>query len=103
MTLRDALDRASGGIPDALETVDGNGATTWAIHEVVFATLDGTGTTASFRLDPILAGAARRTPDTTDSFLGHEWVEFRPALVDGHAVDRATSWFEAAARRAVRA
>lgn len=101
MTLRAVLEAAAAGIPDALMTVDGNGATTWAINELVFATLDGTGRTASFRLDPLLAGAARRTPDTTDSFLGPDWVEFRPAVLDGHAVDRATAWFEAAARRAV--
>lgn len=101
MTLREVLETAAAGVPDALETVAGNGATTWAVNELVFATLDGTGRTASFRLDPLLAGAARRTPDTTDSFLGPEWVEFGPVVLDGHAVDRACAWFEAAARRTV--
>lgn len=77
-----------------------DGATTWSTEGVAFATLDASGTTASFRLDPVLAGAARRTPDTGSSFLGPEWVEFRPAVLDAHAADRATAWFRAAIRRA---
>ncbi|MFP5342942.1 MAG: hypothetical protein ACLGIJ_08470 [Candidatus Limnocylindria bacterium] len=100
MTLREVLDAAAAadGAPVTAEGSDG--ATTWAIEGVVFATLDRSGTTASFRLDPVLAGAARRTPDTGASFLGPEWVEFRPALVDDHAADRAEAWFAAALRRA---
>ena len=80
--------------------VAADGATTWSMDGVAFAALDASGSTASFRLDPVLAGAARRTPDTGSSFLGSEWVDFRPALLDAHAADRATAWFRAAIRRA---
>ena len=58
------------------------------------------GEAASFRLDPTLAAAAARTPDTQPATRGPEWVTFRPVELDGHAVDRARAWFSAAARRA---
>jgi hypothetical protein len=77
-----------------------DGAIEWARDGRPFALLDATGTRATFRLDPVLAAAARRTPDTDASSRGPEWVEFRPATLDGHAVDRAVAWFAAAARRA---
>jgi hypothetical protein len=103
--LRDLLDAAAAAADDEapwpiIAETSTDGSTTWSMEDVAFATLDGPGTTASFRLDPILAGAARRTPDTATSFLGPDWVEFRPTVVDGHAADRATAWFLAAVRRA---
>ena len=55
---------------------------------------------AEFRLDPVVAAAARRTPDTDTSDRGPEWVRFSPAELDPHAADRARAWFEAAVRRA---
>jgi hypothetical protein len=104
-TLRDVLEAAGAAADDeapwpVIAEVAVDGSTTWSMEDVPFATLDGPGSTASFRLDPVLAGAARRTPDTGPSFLGPEWVEFRPAIVDAHAADRATAWFLAAIRRA---
>lgn len=98
MTMRQALDRAA----EALDIPGGSGpdgSVGWSIAGVEFARLDPTGTVATFRLDAILAGAARRTPDVDASPRGPEWVAFAPRVVDGHAVDRATAWFEAAARR----
>lgn len=77
-----------------------DGATEWARAGRVFATLDAGGSRAAFRLDPLLASAARRTPDTDTSARGPDWVEFDPAVLDDHAIDRAVAWFEAAARRA---
>jgi hypothetical protein len=55
---------------------------------------------AAFRLDPTLAAAALRTPDTSASPLGREWVAFAPATIDRFALDRAVAWLEAAWRRA---
>ena len=56
--------------------------------------------TAAFRLDAVLAPAALRTPDTSTSPLGPEWVGFAPPVIDSFAVDRASAWLEAAWRRA---
>ena len=104
-TLRLILEQAAAAADDeapwpVMAEVAADGVTTWSMEDVAFATLDAAGTTASFRLDAVLAGAARRTPDTGPSFLGPEWVEFRPALLDAHAADRAAAWLVAAARRA---
>jgi antitoxin (DNA-binding transcriptional repressor) of toxin-antitoxin stability system len=63
-----------------------------------FARLEPAG--AAFRLDAVLVPAALRTPDTSTSPLGPEWVAFAPAVIDGFAVDRASAWLEAAWRRA---
>jgi len=58
------------------------------------------GSWAEFRLDPAVATAARRTPDTSASDRGPDWVRFAPAGLDGHASDRAVAWLRSAARRA---
>jgi hypothetical protein len=76
------------------------GATIWFVDDVDYATLDASGAVAAFRLDPVLAGAARRTPDTRPSPRGEAWVEFAPTALDDHGADRARAWFIAAARRA---
>lgn len=55
---------------------------------------------AELRLDPAIAAAATRTPDTGPSPRGAEWVRFNPRELDGHAVDRLTAWFDLAYRRA---
>ncbi len=74
------------------------GGTEFLRGGTVFASL--VGGTMSVRLDPAVALAAIRTPDTTVSPLGAEWVAFRPTALDDHAVDRAVAWFDAAWRRA---
>lgn len=98
-TLRETLSVAAGqaGVTPAVAP---DGAMEWARDANTFATLDARGSRAAFRLDPVLATAARRTPDTGSSSRGPEWVEFEPGALDGHAIDRATAWFAAAARRA---
>lgn len=63
-----------------------------------FATVDPDGAWAVFHLTPTVAAAALRTPDTEPSTRGRGWVTLRPAILDGHAVDRATAWFESAWR-----
>jgi hypothetical protein len=55
---------------------------------------------AEFRLDPLVAKAALRTPDTQPSERGPDWLRFSPQALDGHAVDRAEAWFASAWRRA---
>ena len=99
MTLEEIL--AAAAADTSLDAGRGtDGGLTWSVGDVVFATLDAGGMVASFRLDPVLAGAARRTPDTRASARGDAWVEFAPGVVDAHAEDRARAWFMAAARRA---
>ena len=52
------------------------------------------------RLNPEVAEAARRTPATSASERGPEWVVFAPPAVDEHALDRAEAWFLSAWRAA---
>lgn len=58
------------------------------------------GDTAEFHLDRTLAYAARRTPETTPSPRGEDWLAFRPSAIDRFAEDRLRAWFGAAYRRA---
>lgn len=99
MTLTEVLVAAAASLDVVPERTSG-GETDWRRGETRFASLDADGRVASFRLDATLAAAARRTPDTGPSGHGPEWVTFAPTVIDGHAVDRATAWFLAAARRA---
>lgn len=99
MTLRETLAVAADDAGIA-PTITADGGIEWTRDGRLFATLDADGGRAAFRLDPVLATAARRTPDTGASSRGPEWVEFAPRTLDGHAIDRATAWFTAAARRA---
>ncbi|HEX3428085.1 MAG TPA: hypothetical protein VHS36_04700 [Candidatus Limnocylindrales bacterium] len=91
--LAEAADGLAGVIVDASESI-----TTWAAGPAVFATL--TGDRAEFRLDPLVAAAALRTPGTEPSARGGDWIAFAPAIIDDHALDRAEAWFLSAHRRA---
>ncbi len=55
-----------------------------------------------FRLDPAVAAAALRTPDTSHLAAGQDWISFSPETLDEHAADRAEAWFGSAWRRAER-
>ena len=100
MTLREILDAAGARYSlDARTGTADDGSITWSRGEQVFATLSADGTTASFLLDPLVAGAAARTPDVRASARGRGWVEMTPRAVDGHAADRAGAWFLSAYRR----
>jgi hypothetical protein len=88
---------------DDLEAVErtadaATGAIEWSIGGRVFAA--AVGGRAEFRLDPAVAAAALRTPDTARSGLGNDWVTFTPTDLDQHAIDRATAWLASAWRRA---
>jgi hypothetical protein len=74
--------------------------TAFLVGDTRVAVVSADGSTAEFRLDPAVAAAAQRTPDTSTSERGPEWVRFSPADIDGHAVDRAVAWLGSAARRA---
>jgi hypothetical protein len=99
LTLGDLLlaEAAEAGIvPTSLP----DGGTAFAVGPTTVAALSADGSTAEFRLDPAIALAARRTPDTAASERGPEWVRFAPIVLDPHAADRAAAWLGSAARRA---
>jgi hypothetical protein len=52
------------------------------------------------RLGAEIADAARRTPDTSASTRGDDWVRFAPSEWDEHACDRLRAWFLVAWRLA---
>jgi len=102
MTLGETIGSVVAPLAGVESTTEGEGSISWSVEGVVFAILSADGGAASFRLDPVLAAAARRTPDASDSPRGAEWVAFAPAVVDAHAIDRAGAWAGAAYRRARR-
>ena len=99
LSLAEVLLGAAEEAGTAIRTEAG-GLTTWSAGSppTTFAMLAGG--QAEFRLDPVIAQAALRTPDTVASPRGPEWVAFGPVVVDDGAVDRAEAWFLAAHRRA---
>ena len=100
MTLREVIDAAAAqyGLEARMDTAP-DGSITWSRGDQAFAMLSADGTTASFLLDPLVAGAAARTPDVRAATRGRGWVDMSPRVVDGHAADRAGAWFLSAHRR----
>lgn len=100
MTLREVIEAAAAqfGLDARVATAE-DGSVTWSRGETVFAALSADGATASFLLDPLVAGAAARTPDVRASSRGRGWVDLSPRSVDGHAADRAGAWFLSSYRR----
>lgn len=92
---RDVHAQPSAGASDASSR-----ATDFSVGSTLFAVLDEAGDAVELRLDAAVARAATRTPDTTPSNRGPEWVRFAPAELDDHAVDRLEAWFAFAARHA---
>jgi len=80
---------------DRRATADG---AEWSIGGVTFAAIKPEA--AEFRLARAVVEAALRTPGTARSVRGPDWIEFRPAEIDRHAIDRATAWLASAWRRA---
>jgi hypothetical protein len=99
VTLRAVLDAASAATPDVEVTTEADGSVAWSVRGTTFAILSADGDEASFLLDPIVAGAATRTPEVTRSARGAGWVAIRPRVVDGHVADRAGAWFLSGHRR----
>lgn len=52
------------------------------------------------RLQPPVARAALRTPDTEPSRRGEGWVRFAPPMLDQFAGDRVVAWIESGWRHA---
>jgi len=100
LSLADILAAAAEELDDLSMDHDA-GLTIWSAAGRLFATLAGA--RAEFRLDPLVARAALRTPDTTPSARGPDWVSFAPADLDDPAVDRAEAWFLSAHRLATAA
>lgn len=74
------------------------GATEFRRGGMAFAALEGE--RVELRLNAEVAEAARRTPATSSSARGTEWVSFAPRLTEPHDLDRAEAWFLSAWRAA---
>lgn len=98
MTLQELLEEAAADV-DGVTSSPTDGGSEFRVGDQVIAIVAGADA-AEFRLDPAVAGAARRTPDTATSERGPEWVRFAPSTLDPHAADRAVAWLGSAARRA---
>ena len=93
-----ALEAAAGELPDATEVSAADGSTAWTRAGARFAVLQDAA--VDLRVGAAIAAAATRTPDTSASTLGPDWVAFVPPELDDHASDRLRAWFAAAHRRA---
>ncbi len=100
MTLDGLLTDAAMDLPDVAAASSPEGGRTWSRGGRVFAALSSDRAAAEFALDPVVATAATRTPDTVPSGRGPGWVKFSPPDLDDHASDRALAWFASAHRRA---
>jgi len=65
---------------------------------IVFAALEGEA--VQLRLRPDVADAVLRTPDTSVSTRGEDWVRFAPPTLDRYAEDRLRAWLTTAWRMA---
>jgi hypothetical protein len=99
VTLAGLLAAAALELPQVVVTTGPDGTVTWSRGDRAFAMLAPDGA-AAYALDPAVAAAAARTPDTTLSGLGAGWIRFAPKALDEHAADRAIAWFVSAHRRA---
>jgi hypothetical protein len=100
VTLKELLEAAEGGLSGVGRSVGADGSTIWSGGAQAFAVLSADGGAAEFSLDPAVATAAAKTPDTIASPRGAGWVLFRPVELDAHGSDRASAWFASAYRRA---
>jgi hypothetical protein len=100
VTLREVIEAAAAqyGLDTRMAPAD-DGSVAWSRGGEVFAAVSADGQTASFWLDPLVAGAAARTPDVRASSRGRGWVDLSPRTVDGHVADRAGAWFLSGYRR----
>jgi hypothetical protein len=78
--------------------IDGDDGAVWQRAGRPFASLAAGA--LEVRLQPPVARAALRTPDTSASPRGEGWVRFAPSVLDRFAADRAAAWLESAWRHA---
>ena len=93
-----ALIEATAADLEAVDRQAVDGGAEWSTGGIVFAAVSGD--RAEFRLARPVVAAALRTPDTSTSDRGPDWVAFKPRQLDGHAIDRAAAWLASAWRRA---
>jgi hypothetical protein len=98
VTIAEVLDAEAAELEGVQRRTVGGGIE-WAAGLVTFAALAGN--TAEFRLNPVVAAAARGTPDAGGSGRGDQWVAFSPRELDRYAQDRAVAWFGSAYRTAL--
>jgi hypothetical protein len=96
-TLRDLAVDTIGGLDDVSSAPVGD-AMDYSREGYPFAAL--TEHELEVRLEPFVAAAALRTPDTSESSRGPGWVRFSPAALDRFAADRVIAWIEHAWRHA---
>jgi hypothetical protein len=96
-SLEEALLDATSELPSVSVQSTG-GRHEFFVGSRLVATLDGS--VAEFRLDPAVAAAALRTPDTSRSTSSAERIAFAPAELDLYALDRAVAWLRSAVRLA---
>ena len=94
-----ALDAAAAELEDVAVEMKAGDERTWSRDGIDFTVLDGA--RVDLRIGSTIGDAAMRTPDTTASSRGADWVAFAPPVLDDHARDRLVAWFAAAHRRAV--
>lgn len=97
--LADVLASAAEGLAGVTAREEG-GATIWQAGTAALPFAALSRGRAEFRLDPPVVRAALRTPDTTESARGPEWVAFTPTELDDASIDRAEAWFLSAHRHA---
>jgi hypothetical protein len=96
-TLEAAIEAAVSELPSVTSRAAGR-RREYLVASRVVATLDGS--VAEYALDPAVAAAALRTPDTRRSASVSDRIAFEPQTLDRYAVDRAVAWFRSAVRRA---
>jgi hypothetical protein len=96
-TLRDLALEAIDDLDDVASTPDGD-TTLFSRADHPFAALAER--EIEVRLEPLVATAALRTPDTTESPRGRGWIRFSPVALDRFAADRVIAWIEHAWRHA---
>jgi hypothetical protein len=96
-TLRDLALEALDGLDD-VQPSPGSDVTGYARAGHPFLVL--TERDLEVRLEPFVATAALRTPDTAESPRGPGWVRFTPPTLDRFAADRVVAWIEHAWRHA---
>jgi len=97
VNLVEMLDEVASGLP-SVERLETGTSVEWRRGSRAFAVAGADH--GEFRLDVAVARAATRTPDTETSPRGAGWITFVPAVLDGHATDRAEAWFASAWRLA---
>jgi hypothetical protein len=98
-TLADLVERLTDEL-GGVSTRQVGGATDVARGPSIFAAVRGS--RVSLRLRPDIAEAALRTPRTSPSTRGPEWIEFEPDTDDPQDVDRLRAWLTIGWRTAQR-